>query len=523
MAGRRWWLLLLASALAASGGLVTVPASGDPSDHGPQDSRAQAARATKLTLGASLDEAHYGTTVRLSGKLTSGGKGLKGQKVVLRHRVSGAKAWTRVGTVTTRRKGVWRKDVQVRLRGSYMATYRGTRTYAPARSAKQQVDTFAFLTDYAVGPGGRDAYRDEPWTFTGRTAPELAGQPVHVVRGPSRISTPVATGTVGPGGAISLTHRMKDVGRYDYWLSVDGGLLMYGADSPHTSITTRAVGAPTTPSITTAELTTGEPHISYRAALVGGGGELTWSVVDGSLPPGLSLSPDGTVSGAAAAAGTWTPVVRAANAAGAATRAVTVRVPPGSLTVTTFPLDDAAVGATYPDGLYVNNGWQELTCTPCPDGADWSITSGSLPPGLELVWDDFVDPVANYVTGRPSQAGVWTFTVTGVVGQASGSRQFTIRVLPSAADLLQIAVNAASNHLPAGTVGMPYSQQLKANVASGLTWTSLGSLPPGLTLSSGGLLSGTPTLAGSGPIHVAVTDGTRYDWEQLRIEVRPAP
>lgn len=519
MAGRRWWLLLLACALAASG-LVTASASAGPPD---QDPRAQAARATKLTLRASLDEAAYGTTVTLSGKLTSGGKGLKGQKVVIKHRVSGAKTWTRVGTVTTRRKGVWRKDVQVRVRGSYLATYRGTRTYAPSRAAKQQIDSFAFLTDYAVGPGGRDAYRDEPWTFTGRTAPELAGQPVHVVRGPFRISTAVATGTVGPGGAISLTHRMTDVGRYDYWLSVDGGLLMYGADSPHSSITTRAVGAPTTPSITTTSLPSVEVHVPYQATFLAAGGEVTWSAV-GALPPGLTLSSDGVLTGTPSQAGTWEVGVRASNVAGTTTRTVSLTVAQGSLTVTTGRLYDAAVGVPYPHTPYTSGGWQEMFCTPCQGGATWAVTSGSLPPGMDFVdGDDIVDPPASYVYGTATQPGVYQFTISGVVDGRSGSKQFTLRVVPSTSDLIRIDYNDVTFRLPAGTVGQPYSHQLTARGGTGLAWSALGPPPPGLTLSSTGLLSGTPTRAGDGWLDVAATDGARYDWQGFLIAVAPPP
>ena len=262
-----------------------------------------------------------------------------------------------------------------------------------------------------MGPGGRDAYRDEPWTFTGRTAPELAGQPVHVVRGPFRISTPVATGTVGPGGAISLTHRMTDVGRYDYWLSVDGGLLMYGADSPHSSITTRAVGAPTTPSITTTSLPSVEVHVPYQATFLAAGGEVTWSAV-GALPPGLTLSSDGVLTGTPSQAGTWEVGVRASNVAGTTTRTVSLTVAPGSLTVTTGRLYDAAVGVPYPHTPYTSGGWQEMFCTPCPGGATWAVTSGSLPPGMDFVdGDDIVDPPASYVYGTATQPGVYQFTI----------------------------------------------------------------------------------------------------------------
>jgi hypothetical protein len=60
--------------------------------------------------------------------------------------------------------------------------------------------------------------------------------------------------------------------------------------------------------------------------------------------------------------------------------------------------------------------------------------------------------------------------------------------------------------LPGGTVGVPYSQVLQATGGTPpYTWTST-SVPAGLTLSSNGTLSGTPTATGTSSIVVTVTD-----------------
>jgi uncharacterized repeat protein (TIGR03803 family) len=64
--------------------------------------------------------------------------------------------------------------------------------------------------------------------------------------------------------------------------------------------------------------------------------------------------------------------------------------------------------------------------------------------------------------------------------------------------------------LPAATVGAAYSQALTAVAGTGpYTFAvSAGSLPAGLTLSSAGVLSGTPTAAGSASFTVTATDST---------------
>ena len=509
MAGRRWFTVVVGLALAMSGfGAVSAAPEQTP--------RAMATKATRLTLVVSADEVDYASRVTLSGKLTSGGKGLKRQKLVLKHQTGGSKTWTKIGTVTTRRRGTWKKAVDVRVRGVFIAVYKGTKAYAASKAVKQQVDVFAPLTDLAVSPGFRDAYKFEDWTWTARTAPELAGSSVRLVRGSFKLPTTVATSTIGPGGAIALTHRMADVGQWEYRVSVDSSSLMYGATSASTLVRTRNEGVPTPPSITTTALPSGEVHIPYQASLVASGGDLTWSVVGGALPPGLSLGPGGVLTGAPAATGSWSFTVQAANLAGSATRTLSFTGTPGTLAVTTYPLADAAIGQAYPDGSYSSGGFQSMECTPCPLGADWKVTSGTLPPGFDIGYDDDLD--MTYIYGSPTQAGLYVFTVTGIADGHSGSKQFSLRVLPSPDDLIRINYT----FIPDGTLGQPYSHQFTAN-QPGLTWEALSPLPPGLTLSSSGVLSGTPTLAGAGWIAVAATDGTRYDWQAFQLTVRQGP
>ncbi len=63
--------------------------------------------------------------------------------------------------------------------------------------------------------------------------------------------------------------------------------------------------------------------------------------------------------------------------------------------------------------------------------------------------------------------------------------------------------------LSAGTVGSPYSLTLQALGTGALTWAlQAGTLPTGLTLSSAGVISGTPTVAQTQTFTVRVTDAT---------------
>jgi len=80
---------------------------------------------------------------------------------------------------------------------------------------------------------------------------------------------------------------------------------------------------------------------------------------------------------------------------------------------------------------------------------------------------------------------------------------------------------------PAGPVGVAYSDQLAVTGGtSPFTWSvSAGTLPPGLTLSASGLLSGTPTTAGSSTFTVRVVDANNQSATQsvtLVISGKPA-
>ena len=80
-----------------------------------------------------------------------------------------------------------------------------------------------------------------------------------------------------------------------------------------------------------------------------------------------------------------------------------------------------------------------------------------------------------------------------------------------ASSSLTAAPTITTSTLPSATVGQPYSATLQAT--GGLapyTWSlNDGALPTGLTLSTSGLISGTPTVAGSFKFDVLVTEAIK--------------
>ena len=155
---------------------------------------------------------------------------------------------------------------------------------------------------------------------------------------------------------------------------------------------------------------------------------------------------------------------------------LTVNIPPLSITTTSLP--NGTVGVAYSQTLAATGGIPPYT---------WSVPIGELPPGLAL-------SPAGLLSGTPTQAGPNTFTIAVSAGNVTALQQYTLTVNPPA---LSITTTSLAN----GTVGVAYSQTLAATGGTGsYTWSvSVGPLPPGLTLSAAGVLSGTPTQAGLTP------------------------
>ena len=175
-----------------------------------------------------------------------------------------------------------------------------------------------------------------------------------------------------------------------------------------------------------------------------------------------------------------------------ATLTVTVEPPP---TITTTTLPTAPLNGSYSASVTATGGVPPLS---------WSITAGALPAGLKLS-NSTTGTVQ--ITGKATAAGSSTFTITvtdASAGDPPASQQLTIVVS-------SLAITTTSP-LPPGTVGTLYDSPGLQFTASGGTgndtWTvATGStLPAGLSLSSAGLLSGTPTAGGTFTFGITATD-----------------
>ncbi len=203
----------------------------------------------------------------------------------------------------------------------------------------------------------------------------------------------------------------------------------------------------------------------------------------------------------------YTFKVAAVNAAGtgpasAMSSAVTVNASP-SLTFGPPPAGEVSI--PYSDQLTATGGTGALA---------WSVSSGSLPPGLSL------GSSTGLLSGTPTAGGSYAFTVQ-VADTAGGTASKAVSLVIAAAPSLS---NPAP---PAGQAGVAYSDTLAVTGGTGpFTWAvSSGSLPPGLALNaSTGVLSGTPAGMGLYTFTVKVTDSFGLSATQsLNISVAVGP
>jgi serine protease len=142
----------------------------------------------------------------------------------------------------------------------------------------------------------------------------------------------------------------------------------------------------------------------------------------------------------------------------------------------------------------------QIHATDSASGQTLTYSATGLPAGLSI-------SSSGLISGTPTTAGSSSVTVTAKdTTGATGSASFTWTINPAGGNT--VTVTNPGNQT--GTVGTAVSLQIQAtDSASGQTLTySATGLPAGLSISSSGLISGTPTTAGTSSVTVTATDTT---------------
>ena len=314
--------------------------------------------------------------------------------------------------------------------------------------------------------------------------------------GAADYSFSISLGLLPPGLSLAangnLTGSPTTAGNYSFTVRTTDANGCAGLRTYTLAISTQVCPAITINPSTLPAGTSGSAY-SQMFTATGGAAAYAFAISSGTLPNGLSLSPNGNLSGTPAATGNFTFTVRATDANGCTgERAYTLAINnPACPTITVNP-------SSLPAGTSGSAYSQTFTATGGTAAYAFSISSGTLPNGLSLSSN-------GNLSGTPAATGSFTFTVRATdANGCTGERGYTLVINNPGCPT--ITINPAT--LPAGRTGAVYNQTLTATggTASYAYSISTGTLPAGLSLSSNGTLSGTPTTPGSSNFSVRATD-----------------
>jgi len=244
------------------------------------------------------------------------------------------------------------------------------------------------------------------------------------------------------------------------------------------------------PSVTNASLANGTVNVSYSATLAASNGvtPYAWSISVGTLPAGLALNAStGAITGTPTAFGTSNITAKVTDADGlTATANLSIKILPAPVVITTTSLPNGIVNtAGYSATLASTGGAPPITWS-------WTAQAGStLPAGLILA------PTTGVISGTPTAAGTFNVSVTATDSSTpalTASKNLSITIIP------QLSITTSSP-LSSGITSTAYSATLASTGGvTPIAWTlatGSGPLPTGLTLSSAGAITGTPTAAGT--------------------------
>lgn len=198
----------------------------------------------------------------------------------------------------------------------------------------------------------------------------------------------------------------------------------------------------------------------------------------GSWPEWLTLDENtGDLGGTPPELGLRTFAVVISNSYGRATNSYAVNVlepPKGPPIFITTNLPNGTVGAWYTNQIVVTNG------------GTFSIADGSFPAGLSMDTNGWVE-------GTPLQVQTLQVIVRATNAAGSSNHLFEVTIDPPAG----APVFTTTNPLPSGVMGQLYSLQIETENYPTNFGVASGALPAGLGITAAGMITGTPTVAGT--------------------------
>ena len=222
------------------------------------------------------------------------------------------------------------------------------------------------------------------------------------------------------------------------------------------------------------------------------------SYATGTLPPGLTLDATyGEIEGTPTTAGIYTVPISASNAAGTGQATLKILVSPlPAPSLSGSPVVNATVNSSFYYYVSASN-------------SPTSYAASGLPAGVTL------NTSTGYLSGTITAAGSYPVTISATNASGMSSATLTLNITPVPAPALPVIISAAG---ATGVAGSPFSYAVQAS-GTPTSYAATG-VPAGLTFNtSTGVLTGTPTTAGTYPLTVSATNVTGIGLAVVRLVV----
>ena len=311
--------------------------------------------------------------------------------------------------------------------------------------------------------------------------------------GATVIGLPTGVTGVFAAGVFTISGTPSVTGTFPYTVTTTGGCSSAsssGSITIGTGVTLTLTSAPSTTNQTLCT-NTAITNITYAV----GGGAIGATV--SGLPAGITGTFAGgvfTISGSTPTVGTYPYTVTTSGGCLSASLSGTIQATPGS----TIALTSAPVTTTQ--SVCISTAIANIVYTTA-NGATGAAAIG-LPTGVTGSYAAGVFTIS----GTPSVAGVFPYTVTTSGGCGTASLSGTITVSPNVTLVLTSAASTTTQTVCINTI----ITNIVYTTANGATGATVTPLPAGVTGSyAGGVftISGTPTLAGAYPYTVTTTGG----------------